>query len=563
MQTQNVEDQARKGDEYLIKTILYRRGIHELTLKDHIYPSALSDFSSPSNSYSAIADDKALSQIAIDSYIDRWTSTELRPEEAEGTAMYIYDYPEINSQNFMLYYFGVLDQVYAAIESRAERAAQNWIKRWNRPLGKDEWFEQLGLESIMFNQFPEKYDRYDIYHRACYLLGQDEALLARTKAAYEQKLREYVLDESLSDFDIKQAIAETSPTQKALLKVSDNTLKVLEKALNKLEIKEKAWTAYKKRQEAGLRLNPHNTDAAIRKTLWQQFKPAPYKEADRIRSIWTYYEKGLPKNRVHRISQLIKGDRLNQVKDNGFDLELYPVTLIGEDLTEEPAYLVEFLAVSLPDDVSNEVHLFTHLADAKACFAFYKDPDKHRSTDTFKAFIIKPDGEESSMSGCRLVEGTYVLAHGKPLFAKDRIIRAGMQVEAVTQQVNHSMDEYGDIRLIMADPLLKSCILTMGRNEDGFDVRDYEQETIRRQIASKLLQLTKYECWETGIRYYKLSSRLPERLFGSLSGAGIVWYHDTEIEEEGNWKGWCTTDLSGLTRALRTEGWSCDQVHTA
>jgi len=62
----------------------------------------------------------------------------------------------------------------------------------------------------------------------------------------------------------------------------------------------------------------------------------------------------------------------------------------------------------------------------------------------------------------------------------------------------------------------------------------------------------KHNCWETGIDHYELRVRVPENIFKALG----LTYHDEEIEEEGDWKGWYTTDRDATRAKLESLNWT-------
>lgn len=112
---------------------------------------------------------------------------------------------------------------------------------------------------------------------------------------------------------------------------------------------------------------------------------------------------------------------------------------------------------------------------------------------------------------------------------------------------------------------LEEC-LELGYEKYLIQLGDFESyscwnETERKQhefLEKKEVVFWQHSCWETGLMWYQLAllfgARYPENVFNVMKP--FLKYHSEQEEEEGDWKGWATTNLKPIQEGLEKIGWT-------
>ena len=69
--------------------------------------------------------------------------------------------------------------------------------------------------------------------------------------------------------------------------------------------------------------------------------------------------------------------------------------------------------------------------------------------------------------------------------------------------------------------------------------------------AKKEVAFVPHTCRETGLIYYALCGKYHANVFMQMN----LQYHNEQLEEEGDWKGWYTTSLTVVNFELNKIGW--------
>lgn len=196
------------------------------------------------------------------------------------------------------------------------------------------------------------------------------------------------------------------------------------------------------------------------------------------------------------------------------------------------------------DDADNWYHIYQNLEDAKQGANRYINNEYHNEN---KIYILVNGDEEKSITGvnyqgyiCRqLSEGNVHVPY----------------VDSASFDSQEQIEEYKaymstkprhDIKYVIGTEWEKN-LLKIGKNRSGkIIVTSKEYASFKKEVRFQM-----YDCWETGIIYYKLANRVPKEIFSKLE----LKYHAEEQEEEGNWKGWYTTNKKQLMNTIQELGW--------
>jgi hypothetical protein len=103
----------------------------------------------------------------------------------------------------------------------------------------------------------------------------------------------------------------------------------------------------------------------------------------------------------------------------------------------------------------------------------------------------------------------------------------------------------------------EAWIIRWGANEGDLYVEDNDVARNEELVKNKIVYFRVHNCWETGINWFQLFTHLgnyPRDVFAAMKP--FLTYHSEQEEEEGNWKGWCTThNLIDIETALNKIGW--------
>lgn len=111
-----------------------------------------------------------------------------------------------------------------------------------------------------------------------------------------------------------------------------------------------------------------------------------------------------------------------------------------------------------------------------------------------------------------------------------------------------------DIREILGTSA-EEFLIKWGANEGGVLVEDANALKAAEVEKEKEVVFVPQICWETGLIYYALFGRYPEEVFKQMG----LQFHKEQIEEEGEWKGWYTMNLTAVNFELNKIGWKVKQ----
>ncbi len=189
-----------------------------------------------------------------------------------------------------------------------------------------------------------------------------------------------------------------------------------------------------------------------------------------------------------------------------------------------------------------------------------------------KLFLIKKEGERDVyLSNCKIIDGYLARA-------KRTGIGNAREVGGITSEGEGWSDTVYDNYETTYIPLFNSAaigeninkneltklsmseainqhpklLFKLGENTGGKVLWDKEEYDLQKTLSEKKVLFTWYDCWETGLRFYCLKTRVPREIFNMLE----LEYHSEEIEEEGDWKGWYFVGGSEPRRKkLKEIGW--------
>lgn len=99
-------------------------------------------------------------------------------------------------------------------------------------------------------------------------------------------------------------------------------------------------------------------------------------------------------------------------------------------------------------------------------------------------------------------------------------------------------------------------VLRLG-NHNGVEVINLDAVREQQFLADRAVAFQAWPCWETGITWYQMvGERVPDEVFKAMRP--LLTYHAEQVEEEGNWRGWCIDHhgkMPDLEAALARVGW--------
>lgn len=205
------------------------------------------------------------------------------------------------------------------------------------------------------------------------------------------------------------------------------------------------------------------------------------------------------------------------------------------------------------DDADEWYHIFDNKAAALASFNDYSTPiSKKPFSKTTIATLEYQDGTTKKKPAQNhkgyIVQSFYDGEELKPFFNRGKLLKDGMLDECITFVKKLTKDEDNDIRNVIGTKY-ESYLLKIGKNENGPTITLDGDEV----NPTKEINFETHDCWETGLVYKRLINRVPTEIFKQLD----LWYHAEEIEEEGDWKGWCAgNDTMAAIENLKKQGWT-------
>jgi len=130
----------------------------------------------------------------------------------------------------------------------------------------------------------------------------------------------------------------------------------------------------------------------------------------------------------------------------------------------------------------------------------------------------------------------------QPLFNRDLIQELGLKDKDTVGLT------FGEA---VADERISQAMLVMGENKGGLLCEDYEELKRREVEEKKEVLFNPHNCWETGLNWYQLVTRVPKEVFSAMG----LRYHSEQEEEEGEWRGWYTMDYKEVSGKLEAIGW--------
>lgn len=479
-------------------------------------------------------------------------------------------YQGSSASQLQLQSLGLLEQATAATRHRATVAARLRVEMWGSspelrpdlyppyPGGVVPFPDANAGRFILFQEWVGDRSAEDVWGKAGELLREDPALLAATRAAWEQHFRAYMLGTALSTFEME---VNTPPDPKApasenrifenngargyaWLTCSDNTLRVFRRELELLNLTAQAWQAYYARYAAALRLNPANTESIIEQRLATIVEPLT-KEEKLKKALMGQVQSTPGSLSVREVQQLSRvlavADVLNEQHQNhGRSLSKVSV-LVGEQA--QTWYTLQVWWAG-GDDAEGWYNVFTDEATARSNYAVFNNDTDPRFPATFTATLFLPDQEPKRVPGCILFQGKLAASSSvagqlpRPYF-----LRAKMEAAGLSQSL---LQAAADDRSAWAKPEMVACMFEPGDNGYGtrIEVEPYE------------VDFRTHNCWETGINYYELRTKdVPKGLFQRLQREASLFNHVEQIEEEGNWRGWCSTNREAIEQVCADYGW--------
>lgn len=202
------------------------------------------------------------------------------------------------------------------------------------------------------------------------------------------------------------------------------------------------------------------------------------------------------------------------------------------------------------DDVDENYHAFNTLRDAEYCYDQYINPlykeigvlARITRTNQQPKYIPETVNENGYFVTARY-EGEVLV----PYFNSKKLEELNLIDEAKA----------------LKNPELKNLIgtkfeialLKWGMNEYNVFVQSDDEYRTSIVNENKTVEFQVHHCWETGLNYYQLSGRYPAEVFAIIKP--VLQYHDEQMEEEGEWKGWFTFNIDAVNSRLQKIGWSC------
>ena len=255
---------------------------------------------------------------------------------------------------------------------------------------------------------------------------------------------------------------------------------------------------------------------------------------------------------VRQIDEVLVVNHLESKSSRTDELALAEV-LVRVGQQEHTWYVVE-IAYGDFDDADNWCHVFEEKHPARELYLDYLDPEG-RSAKVAKVEqsifeAILPGHDSKYVVGalrqgkvCRVVGvglGSQYREYFAPIFNSEKLTPA--QVAEIRAMEGLHRAE-ADAK-IWSRPDLLAAAFVLGDNGNGRFVK-----------MDQHARFLRHDCWETGMEYYELRTRVPADVFAALRKDAELFYHDHAVEEEGDWKAWCTTDPDAARDVLARFGW--------
>jgi hypothetical protein len=239
-----------------------------------------------------------------------------------------------------------------------------------------------------------------------------------------------------------------------------------------------------------------------------------------------------------KVSSVVPGKELKSSEKKGHSQHLSEA-VINEN---QNGFLVEVIWWSF-DDAGEDYYVFDNLRAAKICYNYFLKPysEKILESEPNKIVIVKRGDIKKHIPGIAY-KGFFVQSYFggdllKPYFDSTAAPELMTELKSFINQDT-------DIRDILGTKF-EICLMKMGENTGGLSVYFEGESPV---LTDNIVYTTIHRCWETGLVYRQLTSRLAENVFKAIKP--FLQYHAEEIEEEGDWKGWYITDFNSCKSKL-------------
>lgn len=130
-----------------------------------------------------------------------------------------------------------------------------------------------------------------------------------------------------------------------------------------------------------------------------------------------------------------------------------------------------------------------------------------------------------------------------PVFNEPALARSGVKREAIEAWLKAPDND------ALTHPDFEPLCLRWGDNSEGIYVQEY---VVPAGNSEHQIVFTPFSCWRSEITYYRIHSSFSgnSRHEKALKEQGILREHTAEINSEGDWYGWYSTDWVAVQRAL-------------
>jgi hypothetical protein len=261
---------------------------------------------------------------------------------------------------------------------------------------------------------------------------------------------------------------------------------------------------------------------------------------------------GLPVAQVRQVAEVLDVKYLESKETRTEEQALSQVLVrVGEQ--QHTWYVLE-IAYGDFDDADNWCHVFEAQHPARELYLDYLDPEgrsaKIAKVEQSVFEVIMPGKDTRHVVGvlhqgklCKVVGvglGSQYREYFAPYFNTEKLTPA--QMDEIRQMERLHRAE-SDAQLWNRPDLLAGAFV-LGDNGNGRFVKSDQHASFCR-----------HHCWETGLTYFELRTRVPAEVFAALRKDAELFYHDHQIEEEGDWKAWCTMDNMRAGEVLARFGW--------
>lgn len=201
------------------------------------------------------------------------------------------------------------------------------------------------------------------------------------------------------------------------------------------------------------------------------------------------------------------------------------------------------------DDVDESTYAFENLADAESCYShFVNFSISDIKSNGVVARIIRPEQNHKFISNAINHNGYLATEkYGGDLFLAyfniEKVKELGLETEA------RALKE-ADVRSLVGTKF-EPALIKWGDNGNGLIVQTEDEY----RIEKKQVFFEHHHCWELGLNYQQLLGKYPTEVWNLIKP--LLAYHSEELEEEGDWIGWYTTNLEEVNNVLQKIGWSC------